>query len=412
MQIPKSLPEFYTGSPVDAPDLRYRSAFLDDLWDTLEAKHVLLTAPRRTGKTSIMDHLRAFPKSGYAVVYENVQDLDHPAEFFAALLSRFYDEHPKVFRDTLGKSWDLVKIALGKIKEIGISEFKVALRESDPDWRAKWKLHGERFLQQVRKHDTPILLIVDELPDMLLNLKGGDPELLREFLAWFRTQRQNPKPKQDKVRWLIGGSVNLSSTLDSVGMVDLINDLEDVPLPVLTVEEVMDFVSTMLTERGVGLDPGVPARLAARLGRPIPLFMQMITQDLYRRWKKRERALGVADVDAAFADLVISNAARDKLQHYYSRIARYYDGSKVSAAHTLLSRLSLSDGGLSRSRLLQDFEQILAAEGVAWPAHQRKQQFNQLLRDLENDFYVAEITADQFDFASGILKSWWKKYYA
>lgn len=42
---------------------------------------------------------------------------------------------------------------------------------------------------------------------------------------------------------------------------------------------------------------------------------------------------------------------------------------------------------------------------------------NQLMRDLENDFYVSELSGSradesQYDFASGLLKSWWRKYYA
>ena len=201
-----TFPEFYIGAPVDASDLRYRDAFIDDLWEMVRIRHVLLTAPRRTGKTSIMDHLREFPRHEFAVIYENVQDLSHPADFFGSLLGRFHDEHPKFFRDTLGFSWGLVKTALGKVKDVGFSEFKVALRESDPDWKKNWRTHGEKFLQ--------------------------------------------------------------------------------------------------------------------------------------------------------------------------------------------------------------DFEGILDDAGLELPAHQRKQQFNQLLRDLENDFYVSEITPDVYDFASGILKSWWKKYYA
>jgi predicted AAA+ superfamily ATPase len=76
MEISPETPEFYTGSPVDAADLRYRDQFVADLWDTLRTKHVLLTAPRRTGKTSVMDHLRSFPQNGYAVIYENVQEND------------------------------------------------------------------------------------------------------------------------------------------------------------------------------------------------------------------------------------------------------------------------------------------------------------------------------------------------
>jgi hypothetical protein len=50
--------------------------------------------------------------------------------------------------------------------------------------------------------------------------------------------------------------------------------------------------------------------------------------------------------------------------------------------------------------------------GVKLTASEQRRQFNQLMRDLENDFYVVEIAGDSFDFASGLMKAWWKKYYA
>ena len=50
--------------------------------------------------------------------------------------------------------------------------------------------------------------------------------------------------------------------------------------------------------------------------------------------------------------------------------------------------------------------------GVALPAHERRQLFNQLLLDLENDFYIVEVAEGIHDFASGVLKSWWRNYYA
>ena len=68
-------PEFYTGAPVDPIDLRLREAFLADLWQALRIGHVVLTAPRRTGKTSVMDYLRDRPEKGFSVVSINVQDL-------------------------------------------------------------------------------------------------------------------------------------------------------------------------------------------------------------------------------------------------------------------------------------------------------------------------------------------------
>ena len=215
MDTPTNTPDFYTGPPVDPSDLRYRDEFLTDLWEALQNQHALLTAPRRTGKTSIMDHLHDCPKDRWTVIKENVQDLSHPAEFFLAILARFYDEHPKFFRDKLFSGWSLAQKAFEKIDNVGFSEFKVALRESDADWDNNWRQHGQNMLERLRAHDVKVLLIIDELPDMLLNMRKENPELLQPFLAWFRSQRLTPTPKNDSVRWLIGGSVNLASTLDA-----------------------------------------------------------------------------------------------------------------------------------------------------------------------------------------------------
>lgn len=72
----------------------------------------------------------------------------------------------------------------------------------------------------------------------------------------------------------------------------------------------------------------------------------------------------------------------------------------------------MSPDGLSRTALLADFERVLHEQGETAAADTRKRLFNQLMRDLENDFYVAETKPGIFDFASGLLKQWWKKYYA
>lgn len=411
--------EFYTGNPVDPQDLRFRDPFIDELWKTLATKHVLLTAPRRTGKTSVMDHLRDVPRDGFAVVSVNVQDLSHPADFFQSLLDAFHDAHPDYFRDKLASGWNVVKSALSKFKEVGFGGFKIALREADPDWKNHWRQFGDTFLAQVRKVGDKVLFIVDELPDMLLQMQKENPNQLREFLAWWRTQRNDPTPRNDNLRWLVGGSVNLKSTLDGMGKVDLINDLEDVALPPLTSHDVRQFVEEMLRCRAVVFDADVPAQVEAKLGRPIPIFLQMITRELCRMWERAQtndnhRGIRItcSHVDQAFHELVRTGAAQDKLQHYYSRIRTYYAASRAGVAYELLSMLSMTPAGLARDRLFQVFERLLQEAGQSLPLHERKQHFNQLLRDLENDFYVVEVTDQQYDFASGILKAWWAKFYA
>ena len=77
-------------------------------------------------------------------------------------------------------------------KLIGAGGFKLALRGSDPDWRENWRSHGDTLLARARDAQEPILFVIDEFPDMLINLSRADKGLLRGFLAWFRHPETEP----------------------------------------------------------------------------------------------------------------------------------------------------------------------------------------------------------------------------
>jgi hypothetical protein len=413
-------PEFYTGAPVDCDDLWFRDPFIEQIKASLQASHVLLSAPRRTGKTSVMDFLAQNPGDRFRAVSVNAQDLAHPADLFHSILDALHDTDPRFVRDMLANGWSWLANTCSQLKEVSGLGFKLALRETDPNWKTNWQVEGAKFVAQVRQHADRLLIIIDELPDMLLNMQREDPELLQTFLQWWRKHRLQPHPKDDQIRWLVGGSINLKSSLDSLGFVDLINDFDDLPLPVLTNQQVAEFVTKMLRGRDVDFEKTVPKRIIERLGQPIPLFMQMATQNLYRLWKKRpipkstntRAILTVADVDHVFDELIRSSAAKDKLKHYYSRIQRYYSEPSRSVAYEILSKISSSEADVTRQALLHVFDRVVTQAGLEIPQYQRKQDFNQLLDNLENDFYVAEVSDGVFDFASGVMKSWWRKYYA
>ena len=326
------------------------------------------------------------PRNGFQVVSINVQDLRTRPSSSRCCLTH------STMRIRISSATGLPQAGnssaartLGKVESIGAAGFKLALRDGDPDWHGNWRRHGDTFLARARATGVPILFIIDEIPDMLLNLSREDEGLLRAFLAWLRTQRQKPAPGRDSIRWLVGGSVNLAGTLDALGMVDLVNDLVDVSLPPLTDEDIRTFVADMLSGRGVPFDGDVPQRLVARLGRPVPYFMQIATQNLHRLWKREQRKIAATDVDAVFDEMIVGSAARTQLQHYHSRIRQYYPEPGRSVAHTLLGQISLSESGLARATLLQETERVLAELDAGLPAHGRRQLFNRLMFDLEND---------------------------
>lgn len=409
--------EFYTGEPVEPSDLWFRDPFIDQVWETLLRQHVLISAPRRTGKTSVMNHLASKPRDGYLVVYQNVQDLSHPAQLFQTILENFYEQNQKLTEQLARSGFAILKKAIEfarkNVDSVSAGGFKIALRKSDPDWERNWKQHGESLLAAIRKSQHPVLLIIDELPDLILEMRDRDEEMVRDFLAWFRVQRQNPVPSQDRVRWLIGGSVNLASTLDELGEVAAINDIAIETLPVLTEDQVIEFVTRMLAGREVPYETDVPRTVAKRLGRPIPLFLQLATQDIFRSWRNNPKTITTKDVNAVFDAMISSQASQDKLQHYHSRIKLHYKQPKQSAAYAILGQLSQSSSsGLSRRALLSEFFRHLDTQNWEASEPEKRRQFNHLMRDLENDFYIVEIDDESYDFASGLMKAWWRKYYA
>ncbi len=403
--------QFYIGQVVEPEDLFFRDEFISDLWSRLKRQHVVLTAPRRTGKTSVMTHLLKNPEVDWLVLYLNVQDTSTPMDFYLQLLDEFNTRSPKALGRLFAKGESLVKSALNSIEAIEYSSLKVAIRDSDAQLATRWRERLDDLLTRIRKDGLRVLVILDELPDMLLEMKRKDAAPVRDFLGWFREQRQNPTPADDAIRWLIGGSINLMATLDSMGLVDRMNDPEVVSLPVFSGEQVMEFVVTMLEDRGCGFDADVPEEVAKQLGRPIPYFLQMVTQELSRTWARTGVPLVRQDVVDVFNGVVASPEARDKLQHYHSRIARYY-GDSATTAHALLDMLSLSENGISRRALQQKHDELAQTEAAELPLYENKKRFNELMLHLENDFYIVEADDDCFDFAGGVLKTWWRKYYA
>ena len=66
------------GSPVTQDDFFNREEILQNVWDTLETDNVLLAAPRRVGKSSLMLKLLLEPKAGFEALWLDGQNYDAP----------------------------------------------------------------------------------------------------------------------------------------------------------------------------------------------------------------------------------------------------------------------------------------------------------------------------------------------
>ena len=77
-----------TGPAVVGDDLYGRAYELKRLWERLEqGEHIPMLAPRRVGKTSLMQEIDRVPRENWDVFYADVQGGEGPADCIAAILA-------------------------------------------------------------------------------------------------------------------------------------------------------------------------------------------------------------------------------------------------------------------------------------------------------------------------------------
>ncbi len=79
-----------TGQAVVDDDLYGRDYEIARLWEKLEqGEHILMLAPRRVGKTSLMLELDRAPRKNWDVIYVDVERGDSPADCIASIFAEF-----------------------------------------------------------------------------------------------------------------------------------------------------------------------------------------------------------------------------------------------------------------------------------------------------------------------------------
>jgi hypothetical protein len=77
-----------------APFFLFRESFIDTLWESLEKHSILLLAPRRIGKTSVMLDMLDHPRAGWRVLRINTEKTEPGiCDFAGRLLKTWWRKH-------------------------------------------------------------------------------------------------------------------------------------------------------------------------------------------------------------------------------------------------------------------------------------------------------------------------------
>jgi hypothetical protein len=400
------------GPPVRGGDFYDREETVNLLWERLETGNILLAAPRRFGKTSLMYQLLDAPAPNWRPVHLDAESISEPANFIIALLEALWAD--KWIR---GRLLPELKKAGQWIKE-HVPDLEASPDNLDVSFRLKlketiapeWKERGQAFLQTLRGlgGKTRLLIIVDELPVMLHLFRDNDisDAETRAFLYWFRKIRTDPRVGLTDCRFLIGGSIGIEHYLSRLNAADSFNDFERLGVEQLGPSRGADFLARLLRARRLRLSAISQRKVLSLIGAPIPYFIQVFVAEIATAWTNGQRRIGPKALEEIYEHRLLGAACKTYFQHYYDRL-RHYEPRFERTAKALLRQLALDrEKGTDQATLRAVWTQTV---GESVP----NDEFGCLIGDLENDFYIQfRPETETYAFASKILCDWWRRYHA
>lgn len=386
------------GKPVSGVDFFGRDRELQELKQVSTDEHLLLLAPRRVGKTSLLCALASEVERDESATgtYVSVAGAASEPQFVKTVLEAIYATKPgKRLMPHPVVTW--LRRQGRRIRGIKVAGYGV-----DVDGHsAEWHEEADRAFSGLLKADRPWLIMVDELPTVILTLARHDPsgERVRSFLQWFRNLRQRPEAAR-KLRFILAGSVGLDSVTRRHGLTDTINDLRDWRLGPYEASTADRFLAALARSYDMSLDTDMRRRICEHAEWLIPYHLQVIFSAL--REEARGDTPSKAQLEAAVENLLLR---RTYFSSWEERLRSALGAPDDGFARVILNRCARDVTGSSDASL------SLALARQIPDLDERGRTLRWLLESLVSDGYLVE-QSGRWRFRSGLLRRYWRKHVA
>lgn len=383
------------GKPVMDQNFYGRDTELDELQAITEREHVLLLAPRRVGKTSLLHALvKRVDRDGSVIgVYASVAPATTETQFVQAVLSAIYatKRGRKLKRGIVARA-----LGVGR----GVKSVKVAGSGVDLETRTPpWQEDADRAFAAIFTSELPLLILIDELPVLVLALAKSDPTgaRVRAFLQWFRNLRQHPAGAA-KLRFVLAGSIGLDNVTRRHQLTDTINDLRLWPLGPFEATAAHEFLGQLAASYNLELGPDLRAAICSAAEWLIPYHLQIIfgaLRDHARTMPPTIEALG-----AAIQTLL---DRRTYFSYWDERLHDSLGEPSASMARALLAICAQAPEGATPGTMNLSIAHLVA------DLVERAKAFKWILDVLSNDGYLVEHDG-RWRFRSGLLRRYWVRH--
>ncbi|WP_149242905.1 AAA family ATPase [Dyadobacter sp. 32] len=365
-----------------------RPRIVEAIWEQINTgSHVLLAAPRRVGKSSVMEFMVEKCPENTKCVFRNIQGIKSAEEFYKRFyeliifcLSKF-DKSRNWFKDWFQGI---------TIEEITLDGVKFGDRKP-----ANYLEEIGKLLPKLQSEKVKIVLFLDELPEVLHNLyKKGKSEEASSILDNLRAWRQDARLKESFCL-VLAGSVGIHHVVKNIeGRTSDLNDIKEVDFKPLTYLEAAEYVEWVTQDATVQYNVEIRTYLLSKLHYYLPYFINLMLDEINKTAKQNQQPnITTHSIDTAF-DLVVRN--NDHFREWKNRLFDYFPSEEAAYMNEVLTHIAHKD--TIDKRKLYD----LATK------YNKKNSYIDLMDGLEKDGYITE-QDQQYVFVSPFLSAFWKR---
>jgi hypothetical protein len=366
--------------------------------------NVLLTAPRRIGKTSLMREAARRLEDRFICLQVDLQKAHSPADAIVQL-SIATKPYLSLWGKTTALFGEVMNRIATKIESVKLDEITLTLRSgiTSGDWQAK----GDRFFEVLAESEKPVIVFLDEVPILINRLIQGPEyrptnesrQVTDAFMSWLR---DNTIRHQGKVRIVVTGSIGLEPILRFAGLNATLNTFTSFPLGAWSPETSINLLYELAKEYGLTLEAGSADRMVQRIGYCIPHHVQVYFDNVYQACRlKHIHHVSPSFVDEVYESRMLSIQGHAELSHMEDRLKVVLGPDLYPFALELFTEVTVAGA------LTADSADIISA-GYIFEGRVTRDVLREVLGILEHDGYVRRDDQGDYRPQSKLVNDWWK----
>ncbi|MGK0465820.1 ATP-binding protein [Clostridium sp.] len=383
-----------TGQAARGDNFFKRPILINKLWRKIDSdSSIIISAPRRVGKTSLMRFIEDNPKDNFYVVYVITESVYDENKYYKEIVKAILNTNSIKKRDKVINSIkDLAKNIFKSVDEIGVDTVKF-VKNIELNY-------FDKFIEIMKSIDLEghkLIIMIDEFAQTIENIQQKEgTEYAVKLLQSNRALRQN-SDINNKFQFIYTGSISLEGIARRMDSSKFINDLDILKVTPLSNTEGKNLINELLKGLDFTMDDNTINYMINEIKWLIPFYIQLAMdkiQDIYD--EENICAIYSNSVDIAIKSMIQEN---NKFSSWHERL-KVYKNNDYKFVIEVLNIISITEAKKITYNGMHD----LAVQ------YNLSDTYKDLIDTLIDDGYLNNDEEDKiYTFTSPILRMWWCK---